>query len=66
MQKFACKPDQSLLDIQKFANFKGWKIIKVTWSKGVRKKRVPKYAVDMDELFSKDNSIPAHWNLYYI
>jgi len=65
MQVYKCPEGMNLLEAQQYANRQGWTIVKATWSKGIKKKKVPKTALDFEQLFEKDTSVPMHWNLLY-
>lgn len=58
----------NLLEIQQYANGKGWKIVKATWVKGIRPKRLTKeeeFAILRKEIVPKKLSIDPYWRLYY-
>ena len=66
MQKFKCPSNWGMLDAQRHANLKGWKIIRATYTKGLREKKLPKDADEMDLYFLKPRAVPSNWNLLYI
>lgn len=65
MFTFKCPSEWSLLDASKHARKKGWKMIKATYSKGVRQSRIPKYVEDELDLIPKVKEIPPRWNILY-
>lgn len=66
MQKYKCPPSWGMIDVQRFANQKGWKIIRAEFTRGLREKKMPKDADEMDAWFAKPRAIPSHWNILYI
>ena len=58
----------ALGDVQKYANMKGWKVIKATWTRGTRPKKVKRPEYEDDEYIQEKpkNEVKPHWNLFYI
>jgi len=57
----------SLGDVQKYANMKGWRVIKATWTRGTKPKKVKKSEFDGDEYIQEKPAfeVKSHWNLFY-
>lgn len=56
----------SLGDVQRYANMKGWRAVKATWTKGIRPKKIRKYEDEPESLDKQLFEIKPHWNLFYI